>query len=313
MKEDAFLEEIIKKAEVLKNDQVGIGDDSAYIFVPEGSILITQDSFVEGIHFPLNFPLNYSIKRAFYASISDINAMGGRTKYLILTFGLNEKNFKKANIIFDSLFEECKNFDVKVIGGDTVYAKNNFFTITAIGTLPAGKKPIKRSGAKVGDKIYISGPIGSGGISIKLVRKEIKLKKDLKEKYFNFFVKPKVNFFLGEELLFSGKVNSCIDISDGLSIDLFRICRRSNCGAIIYLNEIPFDENLLKIFKNEKERIDFLLSSGEEFQLIFTSPFELNYKKIGEIISENQFYLMDGRKKYKLKPLGYDHFKIGRN
>lgn len=310
MLEDKFLEKLIKEIEPLKYGEIGIGDDSAFIFTPEGSILITQDSFSEGKHFPSSFPLHKIIKRTIRASLSDINAMGGKGKYLICSLGLKKKNAKELNKILIKIKEDLNFFNLKLLGGDTVSSDKNFITITVLGFLPAGKKPLLRSGAKPGENIYISGPIGKSGLSIELINgKKIKVSEEKKRELIDFFCAPEIPYPLGEELLLSGKVNCCMDISDGLSIDLHRICRRSNCGAIIYEENIPFLEDLLKIFPQKNKRTDFLLSSGEEFKLLFTSQYELNFPKIGKIIEDKNIYIKKENKKIKMKISGFDHFK----
>lgn len=310
MLEDRFLEILIKKIKPLKYGEVGIGDDAAFLFVPEGSILITQDSFSEKVHFSSNFPLKLSAKRGLRASLSDINAMGGRGKYVILTIGIKKENSKEMGQILKSLEEECKVFNLQIVGGDTISSPFNFFTFTITGNLPPGKKPLLRSEAKPGENIYLSGPLGKMGIALKLIKgKKLNLNKRKKREFIDYFFKPEIPYPLGEELLLSGKVKCAIDISDGLSIDLHRLCRRSGRGAIIFLEKIPLVEEIEEIFKDREKEIDFLLSSGEEFQLLFTSPFELDYPKIGKIIEEKKILLEREGKLKILKPLGYDHFK----
>lgn len=310
MLEDRFLENLIRKIEPMGSGEVGIGDDSAFVFVPEGSILITQDSFSEKIHFPLNFPLKFAAKRTLRASLSDINAMGGRGKYVILTLGIRKENSEELNSVLKSLLEECKIYNLKLIGGDTISSTFNFFTFTITGYVPPAKKPLLRSGAKPGDFIYLSGPLGKGGLSIEIVKgKKLNLNLKKKKELYKYFIEPEIPYPLGEELLLSGKVNSCMDISDGLSIDLHRLCRRSSCGAIIYGEKIPYFEEVDKIYPEKNKKIDFLISSGEEFKLLFTSPYELNFPKIGKIIEGKEICLeMDGKLK-NLKVSGYDHFK----
>lgn len=310
MLEDKFLENLIKKIKPLKYGEIGIGDDSAFFFVPEGSILITQDSFSEKVHFPSNFPLKLSVKRALRASLSDINAMGGRGKYVILTLGIKKENSKEMGQILKSLEEECKIFNLHIVGGDTISSPFNFFTFTVTGNLPPGKKPLLRSGAKPGENIYLSGPLGKMGIGLKLIKGDkINLRNRKKREFINYFFKPEIPYPLGEELLLSGKVKCAIDISDGLSIDLHRLCRRSGTGAIIYFEKIPLIKEIKEIFKNKEKEIDFLLSSGEEFQILFTSPYEMNYPKIGKITEDKKILLEREGKLKILKPLGYDHFK----
>ncbi|MEJ5166672.1 MAG: thiamine-phosphate kinase [Thermoanaerobaculia bacterium] len=310
MLEDKFLENLIKKIEPLKNGEIGIGDDSAFLFVPQGSILITQDSFSEKVHFPSNFPLKLSVKRGLRASLSDINAMGGRGKYVILTLGIRKENSKEMGKILKSLEDECKIFNLKIAGGDTISSPFNFFTFTITGILPLGKKPLLRSEAKPGDFIYLSGPLGKMGIALKLIKgNKVNLSKKKKREFIDYFLKPEIPYPLGEELLLSGKVKCAIDVSDGLSIDLHRLCRRSGTGAIIYSEKIPFIKEIDEIFLREEEKFNFLLSSGEEFQLLFTSPFDLDYPKIGKITEEKKIQLERKGKLKILKPLGYDHFK----
>lgn len=310
MLEDKFLENLIKKIKPLRSGEIGIGDDSAFLFVPEGSILITQDSFSEKVHFPSNFPLKLSAKRALRASLSDINAMGGRGKYVILTLGIKKENSREMDQILKSLEDECKIFNLQIVGGDTISSPFNFFTFTITGTLPPGKKPLLRSEAKPGDYIYLSGPLGKMGIALKLIGgKKLNLRERKKREFIDYFFKPEIPYPLGEELLLLGKVKCAIDISDGLSIDLHRLCRRSGTGAIIYSEKIPFIKEIDEIFLREEEKLNFLLSSGEEFQLLFTSPFDLDYPKIGKITEDNKIHLEREGKLKILKPLGYDHFK----
>lgn len=309
MYEDKFLEKLISKIEPLQNGEVGIGDDSAFIFIPEASCLLTQDSFSENKHFLSSSKLNKVIKRALRASISDINAMGGRGKYLICTLGIKKENSKELNGILNSLLEECNKFNLKLIGGDTVSSEKNFITMTILGFLTQGKRPLLRSNAKPKDFIYISGPIGKMGLSIKVIMGEnLPLQKKTLKKLEEYYYKPEIPYPLGEELLLKYKVKCCIDISDGLSIDLYRLCKRSKCGAIIEEELIPYENEVSKIFLNKNKRIEFLLSSGEEFQLLFTSPFELPFPKIGKIIEKRKVYIKKDKKLEKLKIMGFDHF-----
>ncbi len=312
MQEDKFLESLIKNLPPLKNGEIGVGDDSAFLFIPEGSILITQDSFSEKIHFPSNFPLKYSIKRAFLASLSDINAMGGRAKYLLCTIGISKERAKELNRIFISLAKECEKYGIKIVGGDTVSSEKAYFTITILGFLPQGKKPLLRSEAKEGEYIYLSNPIGKMGIAIKVIKGEnLKISSWKKNQLIKYYFNPYIPYPLGEKLLLRFGVKCCIDISDGLVIDLYRICRRSKIGAEIEEILIPYDESVYHSNLYFEELTNFVLSSGEEFSLLFTSPkHNLPFRKIGRTFSSKEpvVLLKKGEKIKKLKPIGFDHF-----
>ncbi len=309
MIEDKFLEKLIKKIKPLNQGEVGIGDDSALLFVPTGSILVTQDGFVEGVHFPSNYPLKYIIKRCIRATLSDINAMGGKGKDLFITLSIQREKTKELERTLNSILEECKKYELRLAGGDTTSSSKTFISVTLTGYLPFGKKPILRCNAKEGHNIYISGSIGKMALALRVIKGEnLNLKEKEKNSLIKYFFKPEIPYPLGYEILFEGKVKAGIDISDGLGIDLHRLCRRSNCGAIIFFEEIPYEKKLLRIFPNEKERLKILLSSGEEFQLLFTSPFKLPFPKIGEIIKEKNILLKEKNKTYNLKPYGWDHF-----
>jgi len=123
-----------------------------------------------------------------------------------------------------------------------------------------------------------------------------------------YYFAPEAPFSLGRDLLLSGKVTACMDISDGLSTDLSRLCAASGCGAVLDGEAVPCAPELLRAVPDERARLDLVLGSGEEFQLLFTSPEDLPWPAIGRITGEKGLTLHWRETAVPLKTTGYDHF-----
>jgi thiamine-monophosphate kinase len=263
LKEFEFIESL---KHLSKGDSLsGIGDDAALT----DNILIAKDIVIEGIHFTSGAPLKNVIFRLFTANISDIAAMGGRADRVLLGFALPHYIDKKE--LAEAVEYACKFYNVDLIGGDTTSSKSCFFaSLTVLGK--PSKYILRRNGAKVGDVVYISRPIG--GVASMLAR-ELAGEKN----YDHYMNTAEVE--LGE-LLGGFGVNSCLDISDGLGRDASHIAKASGV-------RIDFDSKLFPVYEAFKA-----VSSGEEYALCFTID-ESRASKL-----EEQVLLNLSRKIYKI-------------
>ncbi|MBI5194708.1 MAG: thiamine-phosphate kinase [Nitrospirae bacterium] len=313
--------------EILK----GIGDDTAAVKIRGGITLITTDMLIEGIHFDLSFTTFYQLGyKALAVNISDILAMGGKPKYFLV--GLAAPGHFTSNHI-DELYAGMRalanKFKINIIGGDTCASKHG---LIISGTL-IGKcnKIIPRSGAKTGDAIFVTKTLGDSAMGLLLLKK-FKFHPDLfgtnfkisdakckisNNKFTVRSILPLLKRHLQPEIApvkNTKGINSMIDISDGLLIDLSHICDESKTGARIYLDQIPVSGELAGTAKKLKVNpMGFALKGGEDYALLFTAPasFKTNAFRIGEIISGERFVVHpDGREK-AFKPEGYEHFKEG--
>ena len=249
----------------------GIGDDAAIISLPVGSRLVSCiDTLVQGRHFSadwaqveqLAFAIGY---KAVAVNISDIAAMGATPHSILLALALPERlAHKKWLTEFASgLFYACQLFAVTLIGGDTTRNDSLILSVSAQGLLAANTPAIYRSGAQVGDKLYVSGTIGDANYALRYPNSEIG--KELAHRL--HMPTPRVQ--LGAALAKIG-ATSMIDISDGLYQDLGHICQQSKVSMRLNLEQLPTSDSLLAV--ELTERLLGQLTGGDDYELAFTLP-----------------------------------------
>lgn len=250
-----------------------IGDDCAVIPSPTGDdLLLKADLSIEGVHFTRDLSPQQAGSRAVARSLSDIAAMGGTPLYCLISIALAPWTDQRwLDAFYRGIHSLLRKSKTSLAGGDISHAGQFVCDVMLVGTVPKGKA-LRRSGARAGDAIYVSGPLGGW-----------RNKKG---------VTPRLDF--GRKLL--GLATSCMDISDGLALDLHRLCKAS--GVAAELQEIP----LLK-----GATIDQALHDGEDYELLFTAPprFKAPGVRIGAITNGKPGAVRYGGK--TLQPIGYDH------
>lgn len=256
VKEVRLIERMSRRFKTKDNSVVvSIGDDAAVVRGPRGRYLLyTADMLIESVHFKKGEDYDLVGYKAMAASISDIAAMGGLPKYALVTVGLPGKNADKIVRGLSAGISRCaKKFGVAVIGGDTNRSDRLIVDCFVAGEIEP-ENVVLRSTAKPGDFIFVSGSLGGSQAG-----RHLTFEPRVKEA--RFLVK---NF----------KVNSMIDLSDGLAMDLNRMARASRLGALIFENKIPFAKGVLKT--------QAALYDGEDYELLFTlsrnDAFRLFYK-----------------------------------
>jgi len=282
---------------------IGIGDDMAEIQLGnDTSILITTDMLLDGVHFDLRgATLKQVGYKAMAVSGSDCAAMATIPIAAVVSVAL-PKGFGKEELkqLHSGITIAGERIGCALVGGDiTRWRDENPLAISvAMLSKVAANKPIKRSGAKVGDSICVTGLLGGAGCG-KHLEFEPRIKEAIK-------------------IAQKAEVNAMIDISDGLSSDLSRICQASKVGAIIDAEQIPISDEARK----GEDPLGSALNDGEDFELLFTlseKDFQRIQKqwdepiaitRIGTITdtSKMQMKMPDGQIS-DLQPKGYDHFK----
>lgn len=297
------------------NVVLGIGDDVAIWRVGPSLQLATTDSLVEGVHF-LSGQITWRELgwKGLAVNISDIASMGGNPRYALVTFGLPEDmEVEDVISIYEGILEIAEIYDVAVIGGDLVSSPQIIISITVLGDLE-GEVFLSRSSARPGDKIGITGYLGSSAGGLEMIKRGLNLEKEIASflRQAHFRPLPRVNE--GKILLRYG-VKTAIDISDGLISDLGHICRMSKVGAKVRIDKIPIHPYLKEVFK--EEALEFALSGGEDYELLFTAPQkviaelqrELPFTIIGEIIEGRGIELLDEKgRPFLWQKKGWDHF-----
>ena len=296
---------------------VGMGDDCAVLRTGSAfDCLVTTDFSLEGIHFRRNWHPPQSVgHRCLTRGLSDIAAMGGEPVAAFLSLALPGTTPQSwVNAFFRRLLRLAKQHHVVLAGGDTAESPNGVLAdIVVLGTVPRGQA-ILRSGARPGDRIFVSGTLGGSAAAFGKLRTQPRTKAD--EHHFgrHFYPEPRVR--LGRILRERKIATAMIDTSDGLSTDLTHICDESGVGAEIDAGRIP----CARVGQPPRSvDLDLALHGGEDYELLFTVSARVSVPRslagvglteIGRITSGRKIILrmMDGTSQ-ALKPRGWEHFR----
>jgi thiamine-monophosphate kinase len=315
--------ESIKKKIFSKDRQVlvNIGDDAAVIRLsPKRLLVFTTDTLVERVHFDLRYFTFEEVGwKAMTANLSDIAAMGGLPKYALVTIGLPEFiESEDVLSLYRGMNKIARRYDCKIIGGDTTRSPRNLFvTIALLGEVEPGLF-VKRTGAQKGDLICVTGNLGESQAGLEYLKKFGRGNHLLLRKHLQPYPRIQQARILVQNL----KINSMIDISDGLSSELFHLTRETKLGAVVYEDKLPLSPSCRKLASIlNLSPASLALSSGEEYELLFTIgkrelnkidsiKRRVNLSIIGEVVdqSKNIRLVQKSGKTRDLKQTGFVHF-----
>jgi len=302
-----------------KNNKGSLNLNDDVFFDKSKKLVISTDTYVDGIHF-INFKKpDLVIKKIIRSSISDLICKGVIPKYYFISGSGNQNSFSRQNLklISKSLKNEQKKYKIFLCGGDTTLSRKLSFTITSVGF---SNKIIFRNKAKLNDDIYVCGNLGDSFAGLYIQKKKIKINENLKKYFIDKYYLPNLNLNITNKLL--SFANTSIDVSDGLIADLEKLINRQNLSYKIYLNDIPISTNLAKFIKQKKLNKKFFISKGDDYQILFTaSPLKtriinkiskslgIKISKIGKIcsISQKSQIIDEKGNKIVLKDKGYYH------
>lgn len=301
----------------------GIGDDCAVLRLLPGrgktkarDLLVTTDFTLEGIHFRRDWHSAESVgHRCLARGLSDIAAMGGEPVAAFLSLAL-PRDLPQSWVgrFARSLISLAERYGVTLAGGDTAESPRGVLAdIVLVGTVPKGMA-VLRSGARPGDRIYVSGELGGSAAAVWQMRKKPRRKLNPREYPRHFFPEPRIE--LGRVLREKGLASAMIDTSDGLSTDLAHICDESGVGAELQAEAIP----RASVGKPAREvDLQSALHGGEDYELLFTSApgkrvlsriAGISITQIGHITHQRRIFLRNrGGVGYELEPLGWEHFR----
>lgn len=249
-----------------KDVVVGIGDDCAVTLVPENQQLaITTDTLIGGIHFLMDSPAKSVAYKAVAVNLSDLAAMGAEPAWISLSLSLPEVEECWLEDFAAGLYELTRFYSVQLIGGDTVRGPMSM-TITAQGFVPPGSQ-LRRNEAKPGDWVYVTGSLGDAGAGLDILKGELEANGEAKDFLIKRHLYPTPRVAAGTAL--RRIANSCIDVSDGLLSDLLHILNASKCGATIHVDRLPLSRGMQDTV-DTKKAIEYALSAGDDYELIFT-------------------------------------------
>ncbi|MBP5220184.1 MAG: thiamine-phosphate kinase [Bacteroidaceae bacterium] len=291
-----------------ESSKYGVGDDCAVLEFPQGrEVLVTSDLLMEGVHFDLTYvPLKHLGYKSAIVNISDIYAMNGTPRQLVVSIALSKRFcIEDMEDFYEGLKIACAEHHVDIVGGDTTSSLTGLaISITCIGDVEKGKA-VYRNGAKETDLICVSGNLGAAYMGLQLLEREKQVfesqLKENKQKGITSLEEAQPDFS-GKEYLLERQLKpeargdiirmladanilptSMMDISDGLSSEIMHICKQSNVGARIYEERIPLDYQTACMAEELNMNVTTCaLNGGEDYELLFTVPIG-DHAKIQEI------------------------------
>lgn len=316
LKEFELIQNIFQ-ASVMANTQgrsdilLGIGDDCAQIQVPQGqSMVFSMDTLVEGRHFPFDAdPVDIGY-RAVASCVSDLAAMGAKPAFFTLGLTIPDSDPQWLAGLAQGMAELAEPIGLALVGGDTTKGP---LTITLqVHGYVEPELAVKRSSAKVGDDIYVTGLLGDAAAAVPIVTGELQVSSERFSYFYHRYWRPQPRLIVGMAL--KRVVNAMMDVSDGLAQDVQHILKASGVGATLDATKLPISSELKK-WQPDSAAV-LALTGGDDYELCFTAPKEqaeeialitqtliLPCTKIGEIVEEG--FRIQG---YDGEISGWQHF-----
>lgn len=311
---------------------LGVGDDAAVIDHFGRQTVVTTDLLVEGVHFDLIYtPLKHLGYKSVIVNLSDIYAMNAQPTQIVMSLGISNRfSVESLDEFYEGVYAACEQYGVDLVGGDTTSSqKGMIISVTAIGEVAPGAF-VKRSTARKGDLICVSGDLGAAYLGLIFLEREKKIflespgvQPDLEGEAYVIgrLLKPEarrdiISFFAQNNIT----PTAMMDISDGLSSEVLHLCKQSSLGCVLYEEKIPVAEQTrLAAFKFELDPTACALSGGEDYELVFTLAQE-EYDKLvlNEQISvvgymtdaeDGAHLITKGGSRHALTAQGWNHLK----
>ncbi len=263
--------------------KIGIGDDTAVIGTDKQYQLVTTDMLVEGIHFDLSYaPVQHLGYKAVAVNVSDIAAMNGIPKQIIVSLGLSNRfSVEAVDVLYEGIRFACDDYNVDLVGGDTTSSRSGLvISVTAIGNVSPEALAL-RSTAQKSDIVCVTGDLGAAYLGLQVLereKQEFLQNPDMQPKLeeYDYMVrrqlKPGARTDIIHELKDLNIVpTSMIDVSDGLASEIMHICTQSGMGMNIYEDKIPIDKRAYETAVEFKiDPITCAMNGGEDYELLFT-------------------------------------------
>jgi len=299
------------------------GDDAAVVSPPSGDTVITTDTIVGGIHFRVDWATPEEIGRKLVVmNLSDIASMGALSDYAVIAASFPCKTeVKWVKALYEGMLCAAEEAGVSILGGDTTESPTLTLTMTMFGHVPEGEA-LTFSGAKVGDGIYVTGTLGGSRAGLEVLsRKGRNEVTPEEEACIRKHLSPACRWKEASKIARELKPSAMTDISDGLDRDIYKMCDSSGVGFEINVESIPLNSHAANVANSLGARVlDWAISSGEEFELLFTLPEEKSVEslseeldcpisRIGIIVEKGNRWITSDGKDFTPSGKGYEHFK----
>ena len=305
--------------------RVGIGDDAA-VFRPTAGheTLLTCDWFLEGTHFLREkHPATSVGWKCLARAVSDIAAMGGVPRCFLLSLALPASHTGRwVGEFLDGLRRASRKFQCLLAGGDTTRCDEILINVTVFGEVQTGRA-VLRSGARPGDLIYVTGRLGEAELGLQLLKRS-RQSASSRDPYMKKHLYPEPRLALGHWLVKKQLASAMMDLSDGLSSDLSRLCAASGVGARLEMAKIPVRQTMHSNTKDLAAALQLALHGGDDYELLFTVPRKrtnslprsfrgLPLTQIGIVTADKKIILVnENGREQQLDPGGWDPFRARR-
>lgn len=297
---------------------LGIGDDAAVLDTQPGrKLVIAMDTIVEGVHFPADTDAADIGYRALAVNLSDLAAMGAEPAWMTLSLSLPRASEQWLNGFANGLFELAQEYNVALVGGDTVRGPL-VITVQIAGWVEPDRW-LTRAGAKPGDLLFVSGIPGEAAAGLAVIQRHM-LGGESASFLKHRFLRPRPRIELGRQL--RDVATAAMDVSDGLLIDLQKICAASGCGAQLNVDSLPESAAMRELFEPD-DCLQYALAGGDDYELLFTLPparaaslvtslqLQQRVTQIGVITADTTVHCLRDGQPFRVKRSGYDHFAGG--
>ncbi|TKT72885.1 thiamine-phosphate kinase [Afipia massiliensis] len=249
----------------------GLIDDAALLNHTGDDLVVTTDAIVEGVHFLPDDPPDTVARKALRVNLSDLAAKGAVPAGFVLTLALREAKEQWLTPFARALGEDAAVFGCPVLGGDTVSTPGPLMiSITAFGRVPPGKM-VRRSGAKPGDRIAVTGTIGDAALGLRILKGQIEgLDTSSREFLIQRYRVPQPRNALAVAI--REHASAAMDVSDGLAGDLAKLCTASGISASIDLMAVPHSEQARVLVTKGSSSIEAIVSGGDDYEVVCTIP-----------------------------------------
>jgi thiamine-monophosphate kinase len=310
---------------------ISVGDDAAVVEGGRHQQVLTTDMLVEGVHFEMETTSAHDLGfKAVVVNVSDVAAMGGSPRYGLASVGVSTAvEAPWVMELYGGMREAADEYAMALVGGDTNRAERVVLSVTVVGEVAAGRA-VTRGGARPGDRLVVTGSLGKAAGGLRLAQEQPEevmeiLGTEWARTLVQALERPVARVGEGQALARAG-ATAMMDLSDGLALDLSRLCRESEVGAVVREKEVPVAVELRELARVQSlDPLDLALYGGEDYELLATMPpgsvegardsigerFGTPVTEIGEITEGSMVLEMPDGSSRPLEPKGWDHFAQG--
>lgn len=307
---------------------VGVGDDAAVVEPGTHLAILTTDMLLEGVHFTLDTTSAHDLgHKAITVNVSDVAAMAGSPRFGLVSLAMPGEHGPGWVVeLYGGAREAADEYGLTLVGGDTNRSERVVLAVTIMGTVARGAA-VTRAGARPGDALVLTGAVGGAAGGLRLSQADPHAVRDVLgsdwgRALLRAHLRPVARVGEGQTLARAG-ATAMIDLSDGLALDLSRLCAESGVGATLLLDQVPVADGLEELGKAlDLDPLDLALHGGEDYELLaaiapesvdeaaglVAERFGTSLSVVGRVTEQGLLAVDEAGREHPLEPRGWDHF-----